>query len=359
MTKQKDFSAVKFMVSETLGEWMNCLFLKGKDPNHFEYEHDFIHHTFGDGMTCIGELLKQEGFEIHSEPTLKENTTLSPLQKFLVLKKFLKLTAKSSLLWKKERRDCTGIPESFSLIVLNKQETLALEEKAKLLNVSLNSFLLWALDDAVKANLTLPNSDRKWVLPLNMRRAAETSEESVAGYPGLNRKITLGNHSASIILNLGPDEELTPKSIHQNIRSYLKGNLHYGSQIYSNMAKYIGQKGTLKVARKIKEIGTGVFTNVGAWPHPGISPQDSHYEWRAVVAPSTQVLPVAAATWKWKDCQSFTLQLHPSLNLPKEMAAKVIKSWINGVLELDLENHVKTIPWAHFKETPLEKVVTY
>lgn len=331
---RKDHSAVKFQVAEALGEWMNVLFLKGLTDDE-EYQARFIHHMEADGMSAIKMIAEDEGLKVNSLPGLKSKS--EPLFKIGALLRYIKLTKKVNLSWLYKRKDQTGIPKHFVLARIQGQNLQALYDKAKAMGVSPNSIMITALDQATKSHLLGQDSARKWILPLNMR-------------PQEKAHLINGNYSASIILNYKENHHYTSQETHQMIKSYLKNNIHWGSFLYSNMARFIGFKGTLKVARSIKEVGTGVFSNLGAWPGPYLE-GESDVKWRAVVAPSTQILPVAATAWHWKETLSLTLQLHPSLNLPNEhMATQVMDEWLK-LMGLK-EGHKQVIAWSEFPNAP-------
>lgn len=344
--KRKDHAAVKFDVAEALGEWMNCLYLKGKWNGDSTY--NFIHHRDADGVSGISQLLQEEGHQVLYQPGLKINERPSLWHRLKALKAYINLTKKVPLQWAKERLDRTGIPRHYAMIIFSEEETGKIHHKAKELKVSTNSLLLWALDKVTYKTLLREGSARKWVAPLNMRPDQSSSE---------NPHMIWGNYSASIVTNLfnspNQNQEEGAKAIHQSIKDYLKNKIHWGSFIYSNMARFIGFKGTLKVAKNIKEVGTGVFSNVGMWPHDGVilNAEKDFYDWRAVLAPSTQILPVAATSWQWKGHMSLTLQLHPSLNQPEDFALELLNQWVKE-LDPSIESKGTLHNWNQYPECP-------
>lgn len=342
--KRKDHSSIKFEVAEALGEWMNCLYLR-RDSNG-ALTPRFIHHSVADGTSAITQILEDEGHQVRYQKGLKVDISPPLFKRLLLLKDFLKLTKGVKQLWRYQRVDCTGVAPNFSLIFFSKEDTQRLESLALESKVSLNSILLCALDTSVCTHLLKDGSERKWISPLNMRPTRDDSKIS-------------GNYSASIILNL-PSGPSNPKELHSQIKKYFKEGLHWGSFLYSNMAALIGKKGTLKVAKSIKEVGTGVFSNLGAWPHEGIelNPDGMNPKHRAVIAPATQILPVAATAWSWQDRLSLTLQIHPSLGVPEEMTTAIVYSWTKE-LGLDLTPEIEELQWQSFPETPKEKIIRH
>ncbi len=328
----KDYSGIKFEVAEALGEWMNCLYLKGSNLDDLQYQ--FIHHKDADGMSGIKQILREEGHTLNYLPGLKYNNRPSLIHQVIALFRYIRLTKKVKQNWLEKRIDTTGIPQGFILTKIGLSEIEELERKAK--GFSLNALLLNSLDFATIDHLLTSDSERKWILPLNMRDPQKGLEIN-------------GNYSGSIVLNF--TKKHTSYEVHEKIKNYLKKKIHWGSFLYSNMAKFIGFEGTLKVARSIKEVGTGVFSNLGTWPKDFVTLKNKDISWRAAVAPSTQILPVAATAWQWRETLCLTLQLHPSLrhSSPK-LSEQVMKSWLNylGVKEYKIE----FIPWSQFPDAP-------
>ncbi len=343
MTKnKKDYSAIKFHVSEAMGEWMNCLYLKWDEQEKLCFE--FIHHSDSDGASGLTKILEKEGSSVPSVPTQKKIFKASFLEKIFLLKKFVKLTKPVNIEWAKERRDTTGIASSFFVARFNEEQSRIIDELAKKAKVSTNALLLWALDQGVSQLLLKNDSQRKWVCPINMR---------------VNQLQRYGNHSASIILNgLDHAKETKPTFFQESIRSFLKGQLHWGSQIYSNMARYIGLKGTLHIAKKIKEVGTGVFSNMGDWPMPDTqcSQYSNSIQNRIFITPSTQVLPVAAGAFTWQGRLTLSLQIHPSLGQSEDVAEKLFRQWVKniGVIE---GVKVDKYQWKDFEACPKHLII--
>ncbi len=341
---KKDHSGIKFEVSEELGEWMNCLYLKRNDDQAWSY--DFIHHANNDGVGAITKILEKEGHQVTEQPQIRARPPLSLFSKLKLLKEFIDLTKSVDLKWKKKRRDTRGIPETFCLCLLTPKQTQDLHHRAEQEKVSLNSWLLFNLDAACNDLILSSNSERKWISPINMRADKEK---------------VYSNQSASIIVNFLKKNSIanSPRNLHTEIKSYLSRNLHWGSYLYSNMAMFIGKRGTLKVADRIKEVGTGVFSNLGSWPSQGIQINKSAsklYNRRAVIAPATQILPIATTAWQWGERLSLSLQLHPSLNLEAQYSLELLRKWTE-LIGLDADLAFEQHNWRDYPECPPKKIV--
>lgn len=313
---RKNHSRIKFLVAEELGDWMGIIIpIFFPKENRFEFK--YLHHKDHDGISMMTELMEEQGLKITNFPTLKVANQPGRRHRFSLLKKYIALTKKVPMKWN-QKIDCTGRPFSFAHIYLDLQTTKDLYELAQKQQVSLTSYLLFHLDKIIHSSLLSLESERKWVLPLNMR------------IDPLERK--MGNHSASIIINVARGD--TVKTLHLKMSDFLKSQLQWGSYTYSNMAKYIGHQGTKWVAKRIKDIGTGVFSNLGKWPcgiEGDLPPHLRSQAW-SVVAPASQVLPVAAAMIDWDGQISLTLQFHPSLKISKEQNLGLARQWIQSAL---------------------------
>lgn len=313
---KKDHSATKFKVAEELGDWMGIVIpIFFPEDNQFKFK--LLHHKDHDGISMMTELMTNEGMKVLSQPTLKETQIPGRKHRLKLLSQFIQLTKKVDLQWK-NKIDKVGRPDSFAHIYLNRTGTKDLEKLAIEKGTSLTTWMLYHLDLVVQKNLLKEDSERKWVLPLNMRTSPHPLQS--------------GNHSASIILNFKRHQP--PQAIHQQFRTYLKNGLQWGSSLYSNMAGMIGHRGTRWVAKRIKDVGTGVFSNLGHWPVgiEGSIPESSKKEAWGVVAPASQVLPVAAAMIIWDGQISLTLQFHPSLNISSSQTEALASQWIQSAL---------------------------
>ncbi|PIP95953.1 MAG: hypothetical protein COW00_02555 [Bdellovibrio sp. CG12_big_fil_rev_8_21_14_0_65_39_13] len=312
----KNYSAIKFKVAEDLGDWMGIIIpIFFPEENRFEYK--FLHHQDHDGISMMTKLMTGRGLEVLSQPTLKETQVPGRRHRMQLLSQFIQLTKKGNLKWKHKIAK-TGRPDCFAHIYLDRTGTKDLEKLAKDKEVTLTTWMLYHLDLVISKNLLDESSDRKWVLPLNMRTQATPLQS--------------GNHSASIILNI--KNKSTPQEMHQQMRNFLKAQLQWGSSLYSNMAGLIGYRGTRWVAKKIKDVGTGVFSNLGHWPvglNQEISASLKNEAW-GVVAPASQVLPVAAAMIIWDGQISLTLQFHPSLEVSPQLTETLASQWIQSAL---------------------------
>lgn len=314
MAKEKiDWSGMKFRIAEEMGEHMDIVF-HALNPDG-EDELYIMSHKDHDGVGGFTRVLEEiEGFRYEQMPAMKKSEPLGFFARLKKLWAFIRLTRPVAILWKK-RLDKTGRASGHVTAFLAPEQVELLQEMLKQKECSVTSGLFWALDRVVTQELLKPGSERKWVSPVNMRGAVEVDN-------------LYGNVAASVVMNF--QGEVTPREIHENFRQYFKEAIYMGSWLYTNMARFIGLWGTRRIARKIKDLGVGVFSNMGPWPpasyhHPN---ERAGMSWVGV-APTSQILPVACAVLQWRDRLAISLSLHPSLDLPFEKTEELLRAMLD------------------------------
>lgn len=296
-----DWSGLKFLVAEEMGECMDAIYADYNfDTDQLQFY--LVNHKYHDGVGGFSRLLVEvENYHFERMPVIKKAQKASWFKKLGLLWRYIQLTKKCQTHWK-NRIEMTGEADGAVFAFLTQEQSVKLKERASQQNGTLNSLLCWALDQAAQDFFLYPQSERKWVCPVNMRGA-------------VGKEMDYGNVAASIVMNFKGEE--SPESIRSHFREYFKKQLHLGAWLYTNMARYVGLRGTRKVAKKIKDVGVGVFSNMGAWPQetykkstPG--PDEQRKAW-AAAPPTSQVLPVSCAALEWKGRVSLALQLHPCL----------------------------------------------
>lgn len=299
---QIDSSGLKFLVAEEMGECMDAIYAD-YDFEDAELKFYLINHKYHDGVGGFTRLLvEKEGHQFEHMPVIKKAQKASWFKRPALLWRYIQLTKKCDTYWK-NRIETTGQADGAVFAFLTREQTLKLKERALQRKGSLNSLLCWALDQATQDYFLASNSERKWVCPVNMRGA-------------VGKEMDYGNVAASIIMNLKKEE--SPETIRFYFRDYFKKQIHFGSWTYSNMARFIGLRATRRVAKRVKDVGVGVFSNMASWPQEtyklssGKMEEKNNQAW-AVAPPTSQVLPVSCAALEWKGQQSLALQLHPCL----------------------------------------------
>jgi len=321
--KAVDWSGMKFVIAEEMGERMDVVYHRYLHKTQ-ENQYFLVNHKYYDGVGGFTHLLEHYfGFRYKKMPEMKAVAELSFWQKLQKLWKFIKLTRKIPIKWRTSRTDTTGEALGHVVAFIDQDKMQNLEERFKAQSASLNSVLFWALDKAVQKQLLTSDSARKWICPVNMRGAVKVDDP-------------YGNIAASVVMNF--EAEMSPKEIHQNYRDYFRAQIYMGSWLYTNMARFIGLWGTRKIARKLKELGVGVYSNMGPWPCPTYErtkPEVPDENW-AGVPPCSQILPVGFGAFQWEGKLSVTLILHPSLGKSLQEAEALLREGMSLFFDGDL-----------------------
>lgn len=313
------WSSLKFKVAQELGDCMDCTYLFF-NSNDLSKKFEILNHADHDGISGLTNLLPKNGYQIQKQPILKDShNPPSTLSRFKSLIKFLKLTKPVPFQWKKQKLDLYGPSLGFSFSYFSKELTELIHAYCQEFKISSTVFLMANLDKVITQELLVTGSVRKWFSPINMRGGVIKGE-------------AMGNYSSSIIINA--DENFTYKDWQKAFVSFLRNRIHWGGWLYTNMAMLVGEAGTRFMARRLKDVGVGVFSNMGVWPYEGIVETNKNVSKMIIVpsAPASLVLPVAAASSIWNGHLALTLRIHPSLQLKQEDCERLHNLWIQKLL---------------------------
>jgi hypothetical protein len=196
--------------------------------------------------------------------------------------------------------------------VLSADESARVFAAAKTAGVSVNSFLLHALTEAVAPSIAEPSATVTWGVPVNMRGPIRIEPEDA---------------NCSSIMPVDVPRGAQPASVHEALVRALRDNLHWGKWDQLNTASRLGRRVLKKkLASYYATAGAariGVFSNVGVWTgatEPGVG----------LLAYGVPLLPdplfAAAITWNGK--LGLTLRAHPSLGVDDVTVAEWLKAWL-------------------------------
>lgn len=185
-------------------------------------------------------------------------------------------------------------PEALAFFVLSREETALAARLARRQGASLNSLLLWAINQAVARWLDESAPEACWMVPVNMR-------EALAGLPISTNRV------AFIEVRLRPEAGVS--EVHAAIRGQLSAGAHFTAWDAYQLAGALGllprraARAAFAPPRR-----TGAFSNIGAWTTPGAE-EDA---W-VICPPPLRSTPFTACVVTCNGRLSLTLELHPSL----------------------------------------------
>ncbi|HVK98700.1 MAG TPA: hypothetical protein VM553_02765 [Dongiaceae bacterium] len=197
--------------------------------------------------------------------------------------------------------------------VLTAEQTQIILANAKRQQVTLNSFLLWALNAAVAQQLTVATTPRAWGNTINLRGAvpAESAEEN-----------------QSSIITVVFDDADSPAQVHSTVRRLFDEGHHWGSWDFLSTICRFGPNLVRKQIRRYygsNNSQMGTFSNLGVWNWDTASAAPYMY----FCPPCTRTAPVAAAAGTLNGSLCLTLALHPFLCPGSELLELLLQDWVD------------------------------
>lgn len=193
-------------------------------------------------------------------------------------------------------------------VLLDVDQTLAIDAAAAAAGVSSTVWLLWTADRALRLTLATPESVAGWVYPVNLRGAVQAADE-------------FANHCSGLVLTLdGRDDAAACK---QQIRARFAQHEHWRQWRLLTLGRWVGQHGIdllYRFAQAAPGRFAGSYSNLGEWNVPGIAGL-------AVTAPGSPAYPVAVGTVLCNGRRTLACRLHPVIGGNSAGAIEFVKIW--------------------------------
>jgi hypothetical protein len=239
-------SAAWFRASEAVGDYMGIRY--GQISNG-ELEWLEVSHCECDGIGGFARLLRERGLKNLTVPQTKHSSRgiFLPLWRLLCGKIKKEICA--------ERNDWKQTSPSINITwhLFTKDETQAILDHCRELGVTVNSYLLHALDQAVRPEVTRSERNISWMIPVNLR--------GDICYPDDTE-----NHVSCVETKVGAND--TPAMIHRKILHQLRRGEHRANHVLLNIGRIFTHQGKVNLLTKDrnKPAGNiGAFSNLGVW----------------------------------------------------------------------------------------------
>ncbi len=267
-------------------------------------------HAKYDGIGAFLEHFRASGL-IPTVPTLPKNYFASWLRKLLGLINNLRFVPVFGARWKAMSetpadRNLKGI---YTYKVLSPEETKKVLKASRAAGVSVNSQLLWALDQSLRQYWIAGSGPFYWMIPVNMRGATQ-------------KTLDTSNHASFIWVDTLNAK--TPTEIQKQIQTRFAENFHWGSWLGINIGSWIGINGMnflLNKAEKVQEHWVGTFSNVGAW-NLAADPL-------VIIIPTVPSSPLGAGCVTVNDRMGLSLHIHPQLKIDLKELDIWLHNWIS------------------------------
>ncbi|MDF1781683.1 MAG: hypothetical protein P1U67_10335 [Alcanivoracaceae bacterium] len=315
----RDSSGEKYLILKEMGESIDMTFGRvALDSGKVDWM--YRPHNISDGVGAYTDLLNLDGNKITEQPLMKSGPIPGLLKRIGLLRQHMKNMRPTTYAWKYHDPKKRGLGLTLAYTLFDKDALKALLDYARAQKTSLNSVLLWTLNDvACETLLTAPPEETVWTIPLNLRGGATAGATS-------------SNVTASICLRLPPNPSVS--YIDTKIKTIYQQGVHWGAWLLSNMTRFIGKRGFKFLAERARPCWLGVFSNVGSWPPPNHPhPVDENIGYMGA-PPATSILPITCCSMTWNNRMSLTLQLHPSISNDKADTEKMIQRWTQRLADI-------------------------
>jgi hypothetical protein len=206
-------------------------------------------------------------------------------------------------------------PVAIAWSLFSKEETQRMGELARSRGVSLQSWLLWALKEAIVPELVPGTGAVAWHVPVNMHGAFPSD-------------VDRGNSNFSLEVKFPPDAG--PLVVHKAIREELRLRRHWVAAKWTfSFAWMLGPWIFRKLVRfaAARPPWQGCFSNSGSVAPEALEDAADVEEWFIGMNPVVKTSPLGACCSEWRGRLALSVQIHPSLATDPQVARDWIGAW--------------------------------
>ncbi|WP_144391874.1 hypothetical protein [Pleionea sediminis] len=318
--QQRDYVAMWFEARKEFGisDSMNVARLNLKDNSAVWQT---FPHSKMDGLGGMATLMRNAGYPSRQLPKSSEKEKPSFWQLIKLLFKQPKPLAAKTIRWKKRYNIRSSTDGEIAYDFLSSDETNRVKKLARANRVTLNHYVLWALNRAIATHLLDEYQDYYWLYPVNLRGP-------------LNFNTDIFNYSSSI--NLCVNNTMTPKKIQERVKEQLKAKAYWINWYMANIGRLVGMWGIKKIYQFIskRQFFAGSFSFLGQWPlNDHDNPPKNPDEMWVTCGIGTRNYPVSTGVLLWYDRLSLGIKLHPSICKDHEITKQCLSDWKKLLLE--------------------------
>jgi hypothetical protein len=276
------------------------------EPRWFELPHNEF-----DGIGGLATLLRRQCYPVGALPVLRGDRFgfWRALRGLFTVLPTLRLRRRQ---WRQfdGTREVRQMPvtERLAWRLFTEEETKRIAAAAKAAGVTVNTYLLFHLDAAVACQLTSPASDRRWMIPVNLRGA-------------VTRDVEAAPHMSFLTVDL--DQTASLSALQGQISQLKHRGYHWGAWLALNAGRLIGREAMRRDMRNKERQNhgwTGIFSNLGVWRVPGSGP------W--IFCPAiSRVHPVGAGCITMNGRMALAIQLHEGFGADLRTSYHLLEEW--------------------------------
>ena len=285
-------------------------------PDSDEVEWSFVSHCECDGIGGFVRMLRKHGAEIPTLPQTKHpcRAIVRPLWNLWRNRNSHPGSAQRPD-WAQPHDPSSGASSDVAWHLFSAEDTQALLEKCRHEGVTVNSFLLKHLDQAIRQDLRKPEAAIPWMIPVNLRG-------------DLNHADDTRNHVSYIEARIQDKDSL--KDIENQIRQRLERGEHRANYLVLGIGRILSHETKIKIIRKDRakpDGNIGAFSNLGVWDsQKEIATTDSWLFCPPVV--KGQLLGAGCVTFQGR--LGLTIQGHADPSSPGKASVWMTR-WISGL----------------------------
>jgi hypothetical protein len=281
------------------------------EPMWFELPHDQY-----DGMSGLATVLRRQGCRVEKLPALQGDrcTFWRALRGLRAALPTLRIRPRQ---WKRfdgtHNARLDPACERVAWDLFTERETRGMVLASKIAGVTVNTYLLFHLDAVVSAQLVRPETNRLWMVPVNLRGAVRRSREAAL---------------QMAFFGVDLDRDVSPAGLQAQISTLKERAYHWGAWIALHAGALLGAEGLRRDVRRREQKNhgwTGIFSNLGVWNVPGAG----HWIFGPAIS---RVHPVGAGCITMNGRMALTLQLHDAFGADLKTTQALLHDWKHACL---------------------------
>ncbi|MGJ8638579.1 MAG: hypothetical protein ACSHYA_04225 [Opitutaceae bacterium] len=313
MSSTAEIAGQWFGAAEETGDYMGIRYGRGQIGSD-AIEWSFVPHQDCDGIGGFARLLRAHGAELETLPRTSQPNRgiLRPLWNLW------RATLEPNHCavradWKLHQERRTGPSTAIAWHLFTEDETEQIRQQCRQQAISVNSYLLKQLDQAVRPDIHRPDACLQWMVPVNLRGDVIHTDDTA-------------NHVSYVKPRINATD--TAANIQQQINGRLTRGEHRGSYLVMlALGKLFSHPSKIKIIAKdrTKSAGNiGAFSNLGVWDSEKSINTDNFWLFCPPVAQG-QLLGAGCVSFQGR--LGLTLQASPSLSDQPELANGWMNRW--------------------------------
>lgn len=281
-----------------------------------------VPHREADGIGAVMRLLAARGYAGGNWPISRE-TREPALRELVAARHRQPRSTAPPPRWQRldpqRAADAHAAPPAYCFLTGDQQA--ALHAVAAHHAATVPNWLLWTADRAARELFAAPGDTLRWVYPVNLRGAARQTQPHM-------------NHCGGLTLLL--DADTSPSMLAGQLRTRFGAQEHWRQWRLLTLGRYVGQRGVnllYDIARGRPGAYAGSWSNLGAWPPPGMATAAGDDMTGLVcAAPGSPAYPLSIGTVDWHGRRSLSCRVHPVANADPGSARRLLAHWRSRAL---------------------------